>query len=277
MISFLDWLEGRRIFLPPVDEAKMKYFAVAVMLIDHATYAFLERIYGANGYAVMFSFSGGYLLDRIGRAIGRQSFPIFCFFLVEGFLHTHSRIKYFFRLAVFALLSQFPFQVCLFPRSKELHANVICTLCIGFLAIWVIHEMWKICSWKKEESDDSARGPGGIYGEPVLRMTIFLITVAGATAGFCRLATFLHSDYGSGGVILIVILYCLRRYRITALFISWVWMTWYNSYELYAAPAFMLLACYNGKRGKQRKYFFYFFYPVHLLLLWAVRRYFVGY
>ena len=281
MFSFLDKLEERRVFLPPVDEAKMKYLAVVVMLLDHVTYAFLERMYGANGYPVMFSFSGGYLLDRVGRAIGRQSFPIFCFFLVEGFLHTRSRIKYFLRLAVFAILSQFPFQICLFPRAKELHANVICTLCIGFLAIWVIHEMWKICSWnkkgEKEEVEESAQGPGGIYAQPVLRMTLFPIAGVSATAGFCRLATVLRTDYGMGGVILIVILYCLRRYRITSLFISWVWMTWYNRYELYAAPAFMLLACYNGQRGKQHKYFFYFFYPAHLFLIWAVRKYFAGY
>ena len=36
-------------------------------------------------------------------------------------------------------------------------------------------------------------------------------------------------------------------------------------------PAFLLLACYNGKRGRQQKYFFYAFYPVHLALLWGLR------
>ena len=90
------------------------------------------------------------------------------------------------------------------------------------------------------------------------------------------LAATLRTDYSYGGVILIVLMYLFQKYRIPGLFISWAWLSWYNNLELYAAPAFFLLACYNGKRGRQHKYFFYFFYPVHLLILWLVRRHFFG-
>lgn len=71
-------------------------------------------------------------------------------------------------------------------------------------------------------------------------------------------------------------MYLLRKYRILSLFISWMWLSWYNRFEMYAAPAFFLLACYNGKRGRQNKYFYYVFYPAHLLLIWLVRRHFFG-
>ena len=272
MSSFLERLEENRVFLPPVDEAKLKYLAVVVMLIDHLAYAFLESAFTADGTRIMFSFSGGYLLDRILRAVGRQSFPIFCFFLVEGFFYTRSRAKYFLRIVIFSLLSQFPFQACLFPKADVLHANVICTLGIGFLAIWVIDEMWKVFM-----ADGGQEEREGFYAVPWVRKAVFFIVSVSVVIGCCRLATMLRSDYGRGGVVLIVILYCLRRFRIAALFISWLWMTWYNKFEIYAAFGFMLLACYNGKRGKQNKYFFYFFYPAHLLLIWLVRKHFFGY
>lgn len=288
MNSFIENIEGRRAFLPPIDEAKLKYFAVVTMLIDHLTYAFLERAPGPDGRVLCFSVPNGLLIDNIGRAIGRQAFPIFCFFLVEGFLRTRSRIKYFVRLVIFALLSQFPFQKCLFPQSDELHANVICTLAIGMLAIWVIDEMWKLCIKSTEDSSGEKNAlPGNrwenaepaeirLYSVSLVRMIIFLAAGFGSVAGFCKLAEVLQSDYGMGGVILIVLMYCLRKYRILLLFVSWAWMSWYNSFEIYAVPAFLLLACYNGKRGRQNKYFFYFFYPVHLLLIWLVRRHFFG-
>lgn len=291
MNSFMENLEGRRVFLPPIDEAKLKYFAVVTMLIDHAACAFLENAYTADGTPLCYSFSGGMLLDKILRAIGRQAFPIFCFFLVEGFFHTRSKPKYFLRLVIFALISQFPFQKCVFPRTESLRPNVIFTLAIGFLAIWIIDEMWKIfmSDWAEkffakatDQKDEAERDAGqtadaeesesGIFASPLVRAAIFLIISVSVVIGFGSLAKEIHTDYRYGGVIVIIIMYCLRKYRFMSLFVSWIWLSWYNSTEIYSLPAFMMLACYNGERGKQNKYFFYFFYPVHLLLIWLVRR-----
>ena len=265
MSSFLERLEENRVFLPPVDEAKLKYLAVVVMLIDHLAYAFLESAFTADGTRIMFPFSGGYLLDRILRAVGRQSFPIFCFFLVEGFLKTRSRMKYFLRLLIFAVLSQFPFQKSVFPRSVYFHGSVFCTLAIGMLSIWVIEAMRQAFLEKDKDSGSHAFSAG-----------LFLFASCSSVYGFCRLAASLRTDYSYGGVILIVLMYLFQKYRIPGLFISWAWLSWYNKLELYSAPAFLMLACYNGQRGKQHKYFFYFFYPAHLLILWLLRRHFFG-
>ena len=266
MELLLKRLDRMRIYLPPINEGRLKMLAVFTMLIDHVTYSFLEKAYDANGQLLSFSLENGRMLDHIGRMIGRQAFPIFCFFLVVGFRKTHSRAGYLARLLIFSALSQFPFQKCIFPGTDVFHASVMVTLTLGMLLIWVIDSADK--AFLPHEEDQSRDNPFGIL--------IFLAVSAGAVFGFCRLAVFLHSDYSYGGVILILLMYLLRKYRILSLFISWMWLSWYNRFEMYAAPAFFLLACYNGKRGRQNKYFYYVFYPAHLLLIWLVRRHFFG-
>ena len=141
MTTFLERFDRMRVNLPPVDAGRMKYFALSTMLIDHIAYCFLENVHTADNEALMYSLPQGELVDSLMRIIGRQAFPVFCFFLVEGFMKTRSRIRYFLRILFFAVLSQYPFQKAFFPRARYFHANVMITLAIGFLAIWVIDEM----------------------------------------------------------------------------------------------------------------------------------------
>jgi len=265
MRDYLEQIDKMRVNLPPLDAGMLKYFAAAIMLIDHIACTFLENARTADGNALMYSFEHGRLADSLLRAVGRQAFPIFCFFLVEGFIKTHSRLQYFLRLLLFAVLSQIPFQKSIFPRSANFHGSVMCTLAIGLLAIWVIDAM------RKAFADHHGFGT-----DDRVYTGLLLLVSCSSVYSFCRLAAMLRTDYSYGGVFLIVLMYLLRNYRIPGLFISWAWLSWYNKLELYSAPAFFLLACYNGRRGKQHKYFFYFFYPVHLLILWLVRRHFFG-
>ena len=73
----------------------LKIIAIVTMLIDHIAATVIIRILKFGGYN-----DGLYQLYRVMRNIGRIAFPIFCFLLVEGFMHTRDREKYALRLVL---------------------------------------------------------------------------------------------------------------------------------------------------------------------------------
>ena len=284
-MELLNNLQGR------VDGAMMKKIAIITMFIDHMTLSFLEVARNAEGKRIMYTFPMGETLDSIGRGIGRLAFPVFCFLIVEGFFYTSNRWKYLVRLLIFAAISQVPFCLLVFPNSTKPHADTIFTLATGYALIWCIDVFrrymvgegkilpgfwlgkegltWKAGSGSGTNSKetDPAMDP-----ERILRLIVFAAVSAGLTYAACRLAKWRGMDYSYGGVICILILYLLYNYRDYALAIAWMWLSYYNHYELLAFTGFGLIRCYNGKRGKQNKYFFYIFYPGHLLFLYLIRK-----
>ena len=93
----------------------LKYIALFSMFLDHIGVigkAFLSK----NVYFLL-------------RAVGRLSFPLFCFILAEGFFHTKNRKKYQQRLFIFALLSEIPYDLAfhylpILQKDKHLPAPV---------------------------------------------------------------------------------------------------------------------------------------------------------
>ena len=214
------------------------------MFFDHASVAVLEKHVEINIVAMI----AYYTL----RAVARISFPIFCFFIVEGFMHTRSKWKYALRLFTFALLSEIPFDSSLFGKLIFTgYQNAYFTLLFGMICIWIIDTI----------------------GKHVPRKSFFYI--AGSivvTSLFSGAAYFLRTDYGYKGVVAITLLYILRPYRWSAILSSCAVLCINNLAE---APCFLvypLLRFYNGERGKGLKYLFYIFYPAHLALL-AFARY----
>ena len=70
-----------------------------------------------------------YRLDMVLRFTGRLAFPLFCFLLVEGFVHTHNVKGYLGRLVLFGILSEVPFDLAFFRTPFDPSAqNVYWTL-----------------------------------------------------------------------------------------------------------------------------------------------------
>ena len=219
----------------------LKRIACLSMMLDHIGASLLE-----NGLFKQGSFWPGYVqLDGVLRLAGRLAFPIYCFLLVEGFLHTHDVKKYIERLLVFGLVSEVPFDLAFFRTPFYWgHQNVYWTLALGVLAMAALKHF--------EDADGNVAWKGRF-----------------AALGLAVLAQLLNTDYGAIGVALIVALYLTRSDRKYQCIIGAVMML----FELTAPLAFLLIWHYNGQRGRcapWQKWAFYGFYPVHLTILAAV-------
>lgn len=230
----------------------LKWIAIILMFIDHLGASLLE-VFVLNGYgnSPLAGWTGQIIFwwkaDRLLRYVGRSAFPIFCFLLVEGAVHTKNIKKYFARLFAFALISELPFDLAFRNQIPWWsHQNVFLTLTLGLVVIWVF----------QRSAGKEWRG--------------FLVLALTAVA-----SELCHTDYGSAGVLVIAALYLLQEKRAFALAAAYLLLALSGRIELYSLPGFLLLFFYNGERGGQHKYFFYWFYPVHLLLLCIIGNYFL--
>lgn len=223
----------------------LKLIAVITMLIDHIGAMVIEQIWINNPALSSEAQMMWWKLDFVLRMIGRIAFPIFCFLIVEGFLHTRDVKKYVLRLLAFSLISEIPFDLALFDTwFYPGYQNVYFTLVLGLLALAGIRR-YQTSMWKQA-----------------------LVVIAA-----CGGAALLHTDYGAFGVFFIVLLYLLRYDLKSQTILGCITICW----EVTAPLAFIPIRMYNGKRGKWNlKYFFYAFYPVHILMLWGIRVWLAG-
>ena len=83
-------------------------------------------------------------------------------------------------------------------------------------------------------------------------------------------------DYGSYGVMIIIIFYLFRENNImtafsfTAVNILWISFFQMSATQLYSIFVLPLIFLYNGKEGKKMKLFFYLYYPLHLIVLYLL-------
>lgn len=130
----MEWKGGHNLLKAGISGSTLKLIAIGIMMIDHiAAVIVIRMLYSAAFYDHIQELYHVYTIMRI---IGRLAFPIFCFLLVEGLLHTRSAAKYAIRMAIFALVSEIPFDLALYNRPFCFeHQNVFFTLLIGLLVL----------------------------------------------------------------------------------------------------------------------------------------------
>ncbi len=226
----------------------LKYIAIITMLIDHIGAILVAPMVYRSDLAGLVEANNVYYLYQILRNIGRIAFPIFCFFLVEGFFYTRNVKKYAFRLLLFSLISEIPFDLAFYGKPFTMEGqNVYFTLLIG---LGVMYGMQ-------------------LVNQKVTEPTRLVLARLAVAAVGCILAVVLDTDYHMYGVLSILVLYMYRLEgnRFKQLFMGAITFLW----EPWALLAFPLLYLYNGQRGKQLKYLFYAFYPIHILVLYGIR------
>ena len=233
-----------------INSNTLKILAMIFMLVDHMWGTIIPE----NNWMTM---------------IGRLSFPIFAFLIVEGFTHTSDLKKYLKRLFIFALLSEIPFNLA-FTDSifYPFHQNVMFTLLLGVLCI---SEIEKIKNNKNLKT--------GIFS--ALKIALYL-----------SFAMFGFVDYGVIGIFVIIAFYIFKDFKlawlgqlISLIMIFIVWfegqMILVNIFSIecefpiqgIGVLSLIFIWLYNGERGVKNKfiqYAFYAFYPVHLLVLYSI-------
>ena len=263
----------------------LKVIAIISMLIDHTSVALYPLIPTDMNY-----------LYEIGRTIGRTAFPLFCFMIVEGFYHTRNKLRYLGSLFLLAIISELPFDAVFV--SKELRVeynsqNVFFTLALGLTAIIILDFAYKkLRLFVTVQKNIPLMVIGNLFN---LFLQIFIIQPMYIPV------IAVNADYGSFGFELILLIYYFEKIpmlfknfdarfetdRMKFIFAGLAvafWLVYFDTIsgritESPGLPAAVLIMLYNGQRGSYRipKYVFYFFYPVHLTILYFMRKALAGY
>ncbi len=248
-------------------QSTLKRLAILFMLCDH----FAKVVLSTGVLCPVLGIMGNQWLMVSLESVGRIAFPIFAWFVAEGCRKTRSFPKYLGRMAIFAVLSEAPFQYCFYSAGE----NGLCLGCHNVMFTLLLAAAGIYASKCLKDR--------GIPGMPA----VLLPGMAAVTLGMVLL-----TDYNAWGGALILMLYYLPEKR-KRLALLGVWMTvfmllwhgWNGETFVWLHPngfallctwlggmiSVPLLACYQGKRGRSNKWLFYAFYPVHLALLYGIR------
>lgn len=258
-----------------IDAFALKLIAIISMLINHMGHVFHWEI----SHPVLYI---------ISLYVGKFTFPIMAFLLVEGFHLTRNGKKYALRLLVFSLVSVVPFYLA-FQREQQafgpltLVNNVMFTLFVGVVMMmgleryrktWQQLLIFLVCAFLTSESDWPVIGIVIIFAFYRIRsakLRVILPLVCLSVMGLLNAFFFLYYLLAvQSGVI------APAGTGIPVAQGEGMVFSVLAAGELLACvlPIPLLLA-YNGKRGTDSpwiKWGYYAFYPLHLLILWAIAR-----
>lgn len=227
----------------------VKYIAVIAMFFDHFAYLFLPNdslLYGAI------------------RFFGRITAATMCFFICEGYHHTHDLKKYFLRLGIFAFISHFAFTYACHGSVLVIGTeSVIATLLLSLLAVHIVNT---------DKVDKALK-------LPALLTVLYLASFCdwGMDAVLFTLAFEFARGKRSVQVLAYLAVAFVRRLLPLLLAsmndFSVFTSKWYTIGLVLPAGIIML---YNGERGGGKhgnwsKWFFYVFYPAHLFVLGFIK------
>lgn len=241
---------------PDISADGLKNFACAMMLFHTIGIAVVENgMIHLNQYTqeslslALKEDSHLMMLAGVGsvlQLLGGLAVPIFAFLLVEGFLNTGSFGKYLVRMAVFAVISEIPYDLAVYGKPLDLSGqNALVSMTVSLLMLYFLRML-------KER-----KGIAGV----LLRVFIVLCGVAWVSV--------LRGAYGLCLVLLAAVFYLFHMKNGWKLFLGVIVSLLYVTGPL----AFYGIWCYDGvRKNRIPKYMYYWFYPVHLLVLAGAAR-----
>lgn len=243
----------------PFNKVHLQLIAAIAMLTDHLTWILFP------GYPTD-------ALPIILHIIGRLAFPIFAFFIAEGYHYTRNKNKYMLRVLILAIISHVPYMMAsvTFQKYGWLSLIPFATGCgierflnqgtvlfpyfIGLVMLRV-NDNEKIKGWLK----------------PFIILGLCVFSFPG--------------DWSCIGSLVVLSIGSCRGKPLLQILWSYLWIFCYAVVyffaldKVYAAIQLAtilvvpLLYFYNGKKSESRiinqimRYFLYVFYPLHLLIL----------
>jgi hypothetical protein len=197
--------------------------AMLTMLIDHVGFIFFPK-------------------SEIYRIIGRIAFPLYSWFLVQGYLHTRDHKKYMWRLFWLACLSQVPYSLAF----NHLELNVIFTLLLSLFGLYAAERI-KAEGWK-----------------------VLILT------GIAAAAVWIPMDYGIYGIILAFIYRYLRQWAMIGahMLLNVIFLAvdglgyWLQLFSILGT--FLIVFPPPYRYVMQRRWIYRSFYPAHLAILYLV-------
>lgn len=230
----------------------IKLIALIAMICDHIGFVLIDKgkLYGYDIYLYSYVITlkdaaPWILLKNILRTVGRISFPLFAFCLSEGFSHTSNAYKYGARLAIFALISEIPFDLACFNTPVDFSTqNIFFTLLLGFMGMFIINKI-----------DDEVW---------ILKLFAFI--------GACFAGHLIRCDYGWKGVALIMACNIVRNSKLLETAVVGTGGVMLSLTRAgFGGVAAIITWFYNGRKGERSlKYLYYIIYPLHLLLFYAI-------
>ena len=209
----------------------LKLIAALFMVIDHTGYMFFPRVIWI-------------------RKVGRIAFPVFAFFVAEGFFYTKDRRRYLLRMLLFAVISELPFDLAFFGKWYWKYQNVMFSFALAILALMIFEKSRENRTW------------GG-----------FALGLLGI-AGCAWVSVLINTDYSYYAVILVAVFYIFRglgRACSNGAAVLFQVLDHPHDVQTWSILSFIPLMLYSGEKGRGLKWFFYVFYPGHLLLMYGLR------
>lgn len=229
----------------------LKIIAIISMTIDHIAWAVFPG-FSTNVAAI------------IMHVLGRIACPIFCYFMVQGYIHTRNFKKYFLRILIFALISHVPYVLTSFNYVDAL------SLIPGYYGIFnQTSVLWGFaCGLLLIKVNDSQ----------LKNVYKVLLSILICAASF-------PADWSCVAPLIIFFMWQNKDdFKKQMLSMFFMIVTYFVVYffaidKVYAILQFgivlamPLLWTYNGLRGgnekvnKFMKWFFYVYYPLHLIVI----------
>ncbi len=227
----------------------IKIIAIVLMLIDHVGYKLMGNM-------------------PILRLVGRMSFPLFAFLLVNGYRHTTDKKRYLIRMFTMALISEVFYDLAFHGQILEIYGqNVFFTLSVGLLSFIVTDKFKEMITHKLD----------GV----ILKLAIAIGEV-GILGCFMIVNRLLRADYSWYGIMVIYFLYLTYGAKLKNKFMMVLAIAFANFiniiltngvFQAFSILSIMFIMFFKEKKvsvSKTVKIGCYLFYPAHLFVIFLI-------